>query len=352
MRASGMSGLVIACLANLMAVAAPVDFTVKVNGPDGPLMNFPLAVHQKGKDPLSAATNQEGVAHFSLESTLSGEIRVSAKLPPSSRGQSISESSALIQQFKARCQTLALPQYWEFSVPLNQGPLSRSISIERGVKLTVKPVALSLAADPSHCIHVPGVLMAMENLDKATGTVSRFGVPVNTASIGFLEFFEDEKPSRAVAFAIPASMTDINVGSLSIPSLTMNAKVRVRQLWTRMTDTRPVVYRGAALRLGGVTLVSTDGLTILSDTLGPEDPTHREGTEHMRTVVPAGTFYVLPGLFGATPEQVVVISRLRAGQDLSNRGLPMLTIAAGEEKTIEVNNVDMLNAIHAIEDGK
>lgn len=363
--------LAAACLATLNGLAAPVDFTVKVNGPDGPLVNFPLAVWQKGlPQDLRAATNQEGVAHFTLDSTKANEIRVSAKMLPGPARESGKDILARWEQLRPVFQSLALPNYWEMTIPLDHGPVSRSVSIARGVKLTLQPVGLPRNTYPFLFLLVPGVRMESSELDAATGTLSRYGVPVNTASVGFLWFDERPQPSRpiefalpaaeeersqrsrAVAFAIPAAATDIDIGIVTIPPITFTSTINIRQLWTKTTDPRPIVYRSVGLDLDGVTLVSTDGLTILSDTLGPEDLSNREGTESAKTSVPAGTFYVVPGSFTANSEQMVVISRLRAGQDLSKRGLPMFTIAAGEEKTVEFNNVDVLNAIHAIEDGK
>lgn len=350
MKSLSLLVILASCSINMFAAGVPVDFVLQVNGPDGPLADFPLEILQKGKR-LSGVTNQDGVAQVSLDSTISGEIRVAPKLQPGPANEPPSELQARIDQFMSRCRTLSFPLYWEFVVPLDQGQVTRTISVSRGVKLTLQPVGLPQGVRPKFTVHIPGLLMAREKLDSTSGTISRFGVPINTASFGFLEFFEADKPTRVITFAIPASSSDINIGTLTIPALSSNSTVRIRQLWTQSNDARPLIYRGVGMRLGGVTLVSIDGVTIFSNTLRPEDSTNPDGVESSIMNVPSGVYYVLPGSFMATHEQIVVISRLRSNQDLSDRGLPMFTIAAGEEKSIDVNNVDMLNAIHAIEDG-
>jgi len=333
-----------------ISAAEPVTFELKIEGPDGALTDLPLWLTQSDAPETTGKTNAHGIVRFTLDSTKSAEILVRPGILRRTENENDGAFGERIRDFRTRCRTLGLPEYWQFRVDLNQGFISKSVTVPRGLKLTVRPVGIPKFVDPQMFLTIPGLPRDF-NQDRRSPSFSRFGVPAGEATVGFLEVFEQRRPKRAIPFNVPASQTDIEIGDVQVLQVKDDAKITVHQTWTKATD-RPVIQRGAARLIVGCTLVSPDGSLILYNYFRADDPSKGPEPSHATLAIPAGTFYVLPGYFNATPEQVAIITRLRAGQDLSENKLPMFTVASGEEKSIEINYADLYSAIHAIEDGK
>ena len=148
-----------------------------------------------------------------------------------------------------------------------------------------------------------------------------------------LMFFHDSGTVKVVG--LPGSPVDVELGDIEIVPLNGNASVRV-QLAERHNADQRIENKG-----GAVSFIAADGSAVYTFmTGGPGIAMANVGTGELPKL-PAGTYYVSPGLFGNSLS-FKVLDAVRAGIDLDAAGIPKIVAVAGQEAelTVDVPIVD------------
>ena len=99
----------------------------------------------------------------------------------------------------------------------------------------------------------------------------------------------------------------------------------------------------------GVTLIAADsGIVYSNISQPPLDELDRGVLLDNVLLIKSGTYYVAPGFFCASREQIALFEALQSGQDLSGTSLMRFTITAGSSETIEVDLFATDAAIHEV----
>jgi hypothetical protein len=143
---------------------------------------------------------------------------------------------------------------------------------------------------------------------------------------------------------IPPLSEDSDIGDVLLPSPQRDAHLDIDLQYGNghVSITRDY--------LPGATVVSPDGTAVFSfpKGRGRAGLSNLSGANDLPSV-PTGSYFVVPGMFMATQEQVAVIHAARSGANLEASGLPKVVVASGQTTSLALDVAGALAAARAIQ---
>lgn len=170
------------------------------------------------------------------------------------------------------------------------------------------------------------------NLPDADGRIIVPGLPKDKPSVVYV--VTTRFVGRIARVEVPAGEADVDLGKITIPPDTDP----LGEASITFQPSRAPLWRPDSTA-DGVTLVSLDGGRIemfvrrqkISEA-GPPIP-----SDSIAVKVPPGEYYVVGGLFGATPAQASLVERARAGEDLRKLGVPTVIVSTDHTAELELD---------------
>ncbi|MFO0829181.1 MAG: carboxypeptidase-like regulatory domain-containing protein [Phycisphaerales bacterium] len=220
-------------------------------------------------------------------------------------------------------------------VDLREGVHSYEIAIDALPAVSLSGTVTSPDGTPVANAPVVARAASAHARTDGNGKYHLFGVPSNTANEVFVASFPLVQGIRIDAGAIPGRAADEARISTIEPAIAFDARVdNLDALRARLH-----ALDGGLVLEDGSTLIRADGalvLTWLADANRQYDAPRR---------APAGRYFVAPGRFSAHPLQLRLLDALRAGQDLSKSGVPMLEIPQSAGTALTVDAIQAADAI-------
>lgn len=299
------------------ACAAPdrtVELRVTVLDPDKKPISAVGVCTMISGELKGAPTDAAGVARLSLTLPESG-VRVPLQFRLGCGGK-----GTVLRRVTS--ELVARAVYW-VDVPAEAAQAELTIQLERAVKVSGRVCEdgrpVSRGSVSLRGFHALGVV----------GADGRFVLPVKPNANAEAHIHVDRGRIRSVPFTVKG--TDLDLGDIEVEAVADESVVRISLADGKLL--RPLVEdRGAV-----TTLISADGKIIRSFVNKNNNAVGNDGPESLPKV-PAGTYYVTPGLFGNTPS-FKVLDLIRAGRqaELDKAGVPKITAVAGRETSLTIN---------------
>ncbi len=157
-------------------------------------------------------------------------------------------------------------------------------------------------------------------------------------------------------FLIPVDITaeetemgNVWLGTIALPDLERTADIDITLLNSRaLRQTNIRRYQP------GVTLIEVSGTVVLTFRSWPDkddSPVHLFSKPGAFFKVPPGEYFVLPGWFFRSEDQVRLIDMVRNGSDLRHSGLPLFTVENGKINQLQLDAVRAYETIQTIVSG-
>ncbi len=166
----------------------------------------------------------------------------------------------------------------------------------------------------------------------------------------FPRFYADGSFGEILQIPSDACMADMDLGTLRPPAVTRDAQLNVIVDWGTLQQDQ-LEYMD--LIGGGVTLIPIDGKGVVYSYLtrstksGVRALARYNSMDHPMTA--SGTYYLVPGLFAATPTQRKVIELARRNPGVIDERIPHIVAKAGEVTSIHFDAARAAEIVFNIE---
>jgi hypothetical protein len=316
-----------------------VNLTVTMRNDGKPLAGIPIEIGRM-PSPAATETDEQGVARLVASVELGQEtIRLNFFSVTRRTGEDHAAFDQRRRQERQRFMGFTFAHPYVVKLEPGKGDYDLAISVTDACIATFRVLQGSQPYDKSTLL-VPGVNSLMGTSDERwggpflEGHVRRVGcLPKGKAATAYLLC----NNHSVVRVPIPPLETSTELPAVDVPAWVADGTVRVNIQGVYRQD--PVRQRGA-----GVTFVSLDGARVYSFDDG--DPTEAVVLHNgSLPSLPMGTYYISPGVFRAVPAEVQLIERALAGEDLTERGVPTVSVRKGEETAITIDAAAVDNAL-------
>lgn len=262
-----------------------------------------------------SVTNASGVARIAVKLP-AGDVRVPLEL--------VGCPGASAQTMRRITSTMAVSYRYWIGVPQDAAAADATIQLGRAVQVSGR--VLNPDGTPAKGNAFVRNQRALSTLDKE----GRFVLPIAPGTLTELHF----GVAPNVEWTVPLNLTsaDLDLGSIKVLNSPGDAIIRV-------DTTNGQRLSPMAKDLGGlIALISIDGKVIRCFAVKPPGlAVANYGTGELPKV-PAGTYYVTPGMFGNTPSYKV-LDLIRAGRqaELDKAGVPKITAVTDRETSLTIN---------------
>jgi len=324
-----LAAVLVLSLSSLAEACAGADRTVELHitvlDPDQKPVEALGVCTMIGGELKGAPTNSAGVATLPL-SLPDKETRVALQFRLGCGGK-----GAVIRRVTSQLVTRVV--YW-VEVPAGAMRAELTIQLERAVKVSGR------FRNDKGLMSRGTVALRDYHAMSPIQTDGRFVLPVKPNSQAEAHFHVEQGRIWSVPFAVKDA--DVDLGDIDVEDVPSDAVVR---LVLADGNLLPPTHED---RRAVTTLISVDGKVIRSFVNKNNTALGNSGPD-TQPKVPAGTYYVTPGLFGNTPS-FKVLDLIRAGRqaELDKAGVPKIVAVADKETALTISVPEAEAAFEAL----
>jgi hypothetical protein len=278
-----------------------------------------------------AQTNDEGTASVQLPvGSTETCILVVPLIGPQKEGRGDEEYQSHYDRAIAILEAQVFKSIYSVSINPAQTSCSTEISAPPGRSVSVRVIR---EGRPLRDAVISPSSMVVNDTTERDGQAKVGGVSKGPDSL-FVSYMRD-----TVRVPVPAGDSDVHLGDVELAASAEDLPVSIVVEHQTQLD---LTY---AMRRTGVTLVSADGLRIISLRTFPKEGGDPATTDNKGTLqrVPAGTYYVAPAEFVGAPAQVRLVDRLARKE--KPPGVPYLEVTKAKVASLSFDAVKVSDAI-------